>query len=333
MDITANLRSKKRTWLITGVAGFIGSNIAIFLTNHGQRVIGIDNFITGSKKNLRYFYKNQVKNFEFYEGDITNKSFCDKICKNVEIVLHQAALGSVPRSIENPLKTNLHNVNGFLNVLFYSKKHNIKKFVYASSSSVYGDSVILPKKEANLGNILSPYAATKRFNEIYSDIFKKVYNFDSVGLRYFNVFGKNQNPKGAYAAVIPKWLDAIENNKDINIYGNGNTTRDFCYIKNVVSANILASLQENKKIRNKVYNISCGSKISLNNLFKEMLKIYSTNGFNYKKKITYLPFRSGDIRHSQADISIAKKDLGYTPIYDVKRGLKELILERLKKFK
>jgi UDP-N-acetylglucosamine 4-epimerase len=333
MDIIANLRSKKRTWLITGAAGFIGSNIAIFLINHGQRVVGVDNFITGSKKNLKYFSKNQIKNFKFYEGDITNKNLCDNVCKNVEVVLHQAALGSVPRSIENPLKTNLHNVNGFLNILFYSKKHNIKKFVYASSSSVYGDSVLLPKKEANLGNILSPYAATKRFNEIYSDIFKKVYNFDTVGLRYFNVFGKNQNPKGAYAAVIPKWLDAIENNKDINIYGDGNTTRDFCYIKNVVSANILASLQEKKKIKNKVYNISCGSKISLNNLFKEMLKIYSINGFNYKKKLTYLPFRSGDIRHSQADISIAKKDLGYMPIYDVKSGLKELILERLKKFK
>lgn len=333
MDTALNLKSKKKTWLITGVAGFIGSNIASFLIKNNQRVIGVDNFITGSKKNLKEFSRNELKNFKFYEGDITNENFCDKVCKNVEIVLHQAAIGSVQRSIENPLKTNLHNVNGFLNVLFYAKKHKIKKFIYASSSSVYGDSVVLPKKEINLGSPLSPYAATKRFNEIYSDIFKKVYDFDTVGLRYFNVFGKNQNPNGVYAAVIPKWLDAIEKNKNINIYGDGNTSRDFCYIKNVVSANILAGLQDKKKIKHKIFNISCGSKISLNNLFKEMIKIYSIRGLNYKKKVTYLPSRRGDIYHSQADISLAKKDLNYIPMYNVRKGLKEFIFERLKNLK
>jgi UDP-N-acetylglucosamine 4-epimerase len=330
MDIVTNLASKKKTWLITGVAGFIGSNIASFLINHGQIVVGVDNFITGSKKNLEIFYKNKIKNFKFYQGDITSENFCEKVCKNVEIILHHAALGSVFRSVEDPLKTNLNNVNGFLNMLFYAKKYKISKFIYASSSSVYGDSAFLPKKETILGNVLSPYAATKRFNEIYSDVFKKVYDFDTIGLRYFNVFGKNQNPKGAYAAVIPRWLNAIEKNEAINIYGDGNTSRDFCYIKNVILANILAGLQNKHKIKNKIYNISCGSKLSLNNLFNYMVRFYSRYGFNYKKKVVYLPFRKGDIYHSQADITSARKDLNYMPIYDVKKGLEELIRIRLK---
>ena len=327
MNILNELK-QKRTWVITGVAGFIGSNLANYLISKNQKVIGVDNFITGSKKNIKLFEKE--KNFKFFKADILNEKVCEKICKGADIILHQAALGSIPRSIKSPIKSNLINVNGFLNMLFYAQKNRVDKFIYASSSSVYGDSKILPKQENNLGNLLSPYAATKKINEIYSEIFKRVYGYDSIGLRYFNVFGKNQNPNGAYAAVIPKWLDSIEKNKVIEIYGSGKTTRDFCYIQNVVNANILCALQPKKKIKHNVYNVACGSKISLKDLLNVIIRIYADCGIIYKKKPIYLPFRPGDIYKSQADISFAKKDLDYNPFYGVKTGLSELIRLRLK---
>ena len=242
---TKQLLSNPKKWLITGVAGFIGSNLLEFLLNIDQKVTGIDNFSTGFKRNLDEVKKSvgikKWKNFNFIEGDIRNASICNEICKKIDFILHQAALGSVPRSIEDPIKTNENNIDGFLNMLYASKKNNIENFVYAASSSTYGDSKNLPKKEDIIGAPLSPYAVTKYVNELYADVFFKCYNVNSIGLRYFNIFGKRQSPDGAYAAVIPKWFDAFIKSEQIYINGDGETSRDFCYIDNCVQANILAA--------------------------------------------------------------------------------------------
>lgn len=321
------IKNKKKRWLITGVAGFIGSNLLENLLKNNQKVLGIDNLATGSKKNLNLVRqsvgKKQWKNFMFIKKSIEDYDACIKVCKNIDYVLHQAAIGSVPRSIKDPVYTNKANVNGFLNMLTAAKNAKVKKFVYASSSSVYGNNLQLPKIEENIGDPLSPYAFTKQINEIYSDLFYKLYGLKTVGLRYFNVFGKNQNPNGSYAAVIPRWIISMIKNKKVNINGDGKTTRDFCYIDNVILANILSALSSN--VKQKVYNVANGNQISLIELFEEIKKNLKINGITYIKKPVYKKFREGDIRHSLANINKIKKDLKYKTLYNFNTGIKQLV--------
>ena len=326
--IILDIKKKPRTWLITGVAGFVGSNLLEYLLNINQKVIGIDNFITGYKFNLENVKSSVTlkkwKNFKFIKGDICNLKDCEKVLYKVDHVLHQAALGSVPRSIQNPIKTHNQNVNGFVNILVAAKNAGVKSFVYASSSSVYGDHKSLPKIEDRVGRLLSPYAATKFIDEIYSDVFFKVYNFKSIGLRYFNVFGKRQDPYGSYAAVIPKWINLMIQNKKVRINGDGRTSRDFCYIENVIKANILASLNK-KKVKYSVYNIAAGKRTSLNQLFIFIKNYISSNYNKYSLKPIKLKFRDGDIRHSHANINRAINLLNYFPSHDIKQGIKTTI--------
>lgn len=313
--------SKSYSWLITGVGGFIGSNILEILLENNQKVVGLDNFLTGYKSNiesvLNSIDSSLKKNFTFIEGDIRSLEDCKKALKGIDFVLHQAALGSVPRSIANPLDTNDVNVSGFLNIIHSSKEAGVKKFVYASSSSVYGDSDILPKREQYIGNPLSPYAVSKRTNELYAHAFSKCYGMPTIGLRYFNVFGYRQDPKSRYAAVIPLWIGSLLNGKDVYINGDGENTRDFCYIDNVVQANILAALTKNNDANNKIYNVAYGETTSLNQLFdllKDILNIKNAQPI-------YRDFREGDVRESLADISDAKKYFGYFPNFSIKEGL------------
>jgi len=329
-EIKQELLTKQKIWLVTGVAGFIGSNLAEQLLKLNQRVVGLDNFATGYKHNLEHIKnsvsENQWKNFVFTEGDITDYKTCIKITKNVDIVLHQAALGSVPRSIDNPVSSNASNVSGFLNMLTASKDNGVKRFVYASSSSVYGDSTELPKVESRIGNLLSPYAVTKYVNELYMGVFYKCYGFESIGLRYFNVFGKRQDPNGAYAAVMPKWISQMLNGEDVYINGDGETSRDFTYIDNVVQANILAGTTTNPLSFAKAYNTAAGGRETLNNLFLAIKNELEAKLPDLKiKNPIYRDFRAGDIRHSNANIDSAKELLGYTPTHTLELGLKESI--------
>lgn len=333
--IVSQLSSKQFTWLITGVGGFIGSNLLEELLLHNQKVIGIDNFETGFEGNLEEV-KNivssaQWKNFTFHKLDINNFSQILPLFKNVDYVLHQAALGSVPRSIKNPLKTNETNISGFLNVIESARVHNVRAFIYAASSSTYGDHKDLPKKEHLIGKPLSPYAITKYANELYAGVFSQCYGMNVVGLRYFNVFGKRQDPNGAYAAVIPKWIGAILNNQDVYINGDGSTTRDFCYIKNAIQANLLSALYFSKLEKASVFNIAFGQANSLDRLFKNISTIFKSHGINHAKDPIYRDFRAGDIKDSLADISLAKKYINYDPLYDLKSGLEETIDWFLKK--
>lgn len=329
-EIKQELLTKQKIWLVTGVAGFIGSNLAEQLLKLNQRVVGLDNFATGYKHNLEHI-KNSVsedqwENFVFTEGDITDYKTCIKITKNVDIVLHQAALGSVPRSIDNPVSSNASNVSGFLNILTAAKDNGVKRFVYASSSSVYGDSTELPKVESRIGNLLSPYAVTKYVNELYMGVFYKCYGFESIGLRYFNVFGKRQDPNGAYAAVMPKWISQMLNGEDVYINGDGETSRDFTYIDNVVQANILAGTTTNPLSFAKAYNTAAGGRETLNNLFLAIKNELEVKLPDLKiKNPIYRDFRAGDIRHSNANIDSAKELLGYTPTHTLELGLKESI--------
>ena len=327
-SIRESLQSKKSVWLVTGAAGFIGSNLVEELLTLNQEVIGIDNFLTGKKINLDLIKiaqpKNFKNNFSFYEIDITNADQLNELPK-IDYVLHQAALGSVPRSIENPIDTNHNNVTGFLNMLVFAKNQNIEKFIYASSSSVYGDHPELPKIEEQTGNLLSPYALSKKVNEQYAEVFSRVYKIKTVGLRYFNVFGPRQDPNGQYAAVIPKWINATIQNKPITINGDGSTSRDFCYIKNVIQANILAALGDMPDKNAGIYNISCGGQTTLNELAKFIQDEVALYVKNLKSEILYQDFRKGDIKHSIADISMASKFLGYDPEYDFESGMKETI--------
>jgi UDP-N-acetylglucosamine 4-epimerase len=310
-------------WLVTGAAGFIGSNIVKKLINDGQEVLGLDNLSNGDYSNIEEFRNS----FEFYEGDIRNPAACEFLCNQVDYVLHQAALTSVPRSIKEPINVNDNNVTGFLNILYAAKEAGVKKFVYASSSSVYGDNEDLPKIEGLIGKQLSPYAATKRVNEIYASVFNNVYGIDTIGLRYFNVYGPNQKFSGPYATVIPIWCKALIKNEDAFIFGDGTTSRDFCYVEDVVQANILAAKSSLKG--SYVFNVAVGDTTSLNDLF-ELIK--NKLGKPDIKPI-YKDFRPGDIKHSLASIINIEAYLGYDSQYKLNDGLNKAIEWYKKKLK
>jgi UDP-N-acetylglucosamine 4-epimerase len=329
--LTAELKSDRRRWLVTGAAGFIGSNLVEALLKLDQDVVGLDNFSTGFHKNFERIIplvsKAQWARFSFIEGDIRQMNVCRDAADGADYVLHQAALGSVPRSVKDPNTSNESNVSGFLNMIVASRDANVRQFVYASSSSVYGDHPDLPKVEDKIGNVLSPYAATKKFNEIYADIFARSYNFNPIGLRYFNVFGPRQDPDGAYAAVIPKWVAAILRNEKVSIFGDGETSRDFCYILNVIQANLLAATTQNEDARNQVYNVAVGDRTTLNELYGHILDgLRKRDSSLPEQKPDYKDFRVGDVRHSLADVSKAKTLLGYEPTHTIAQGL-ELALD------
>ena len=324
-ELRARLIAQPKTWLVTGVAGFIGSNLLETLLTLNQRVVGLDNFSTGYHHNLdevkSIVSSEQWANFFFIEGDICTLLDCQKACQGVDYVLHQAALGSVPRSIADPITINTNNVDGFLNMLVAARDAQVQRFVYAASSSTYGDHPSLPKLEANIGKPLSPYAVTKLVNELYADVFARNYNFNTIGLRYFNIFGKRQDPNGAYAAVIPKWTASLLHGEEIFINGDGETSRDFCYVDNAVQANLLAATVQNPAALNQVYNIALGDKTSLNDLYKLIVQSLSQYIVLPPTKLSYRDFRVGDIRHSLADISKAKNLLCYVPTMRVGAGV------------
>ncbi len=337
------IESDPKTWLVTGNAGFIGSNLTEFLLKHNQKVVGLDNFSTGYQHNiddvLAQVGEEAAKNFTFIEGDIADFETCVKACEGVDIVLHQAALGSVPRSIADPVTSNRSNVTGFLNMLTAAKDAGIKRFVYASSSSVYGDSEELPKVEERTGNLLSPYAAMKMTNELYAGVFKRTYDMETLGLRYFNVFGRRQDPDGAYAAVIPKWVGSLLEGEDVYINGDGETSRDFTYIDNVIQMNLLAGTTDNTEAFGEAFNVAVGGRNTLNELYNlikdELNKTINQNAINNKpstinqgainKSPIYRDFRPGDIRHSNANISKAQNFVGYVPTHDIYQGMEEAI--------
>lgn len=327
-DLCANLRAAPRTWLITGVAGFIGSNLLETLLGLDQNVVGLDNFATGHRHNLERVQAlvspAQWQRFRFQEGDICDPAACARAAEGVDYVLHQAALGSVPRSLENPQRTNETNITGFLNMLTASRDAKVKRFVYAASSSTYGDHPGLPKVEDLIGKPLSPYAVTKYVNELYADVFARCYGTESIGLRYFNVFGPRQDPDGAYAAVIPKWYGALLREEQVFINGDGETSRDFCYIANVVQANLLAATSSNPAAVNQVYNVALGDRTTLNELFGLIReRVAQARPAAAKAVVELRPFRAGDVRHSQADISKLSTLLGYVPTHRVAQGLDE----------
>jgi UDP-N-acetylglucosamine 4-epimerase len=324
-QIKAKLVLSPKTWLITGVAGFIGSNLLEHLLKLNQTVIGLDNFATGHQHNLDevkgLVSNEQWQGFTFLEGDIRNYHDCEKsLTYSVDYVLHQAALGSVPRSIADPLTTNATNITGYLNMLQAAKVANVKSFTYAASSSTYGDHPALPKVEENIGNPLSPYAVTKYVNELYASVYARTYGFKTIGLRYFNVFGKRQDPDGAYAAVIPKWTAAMVKNDKIFINGDGETSRDFCFIENVVQMNILAATAKDEA-KDEVYNVAVGDRTTLNELFLAIKNALIKNDISIDNGPIYREFRSGDVRHSQADISKAKNKLEYSPQFNICQGI------------
>jgi UDP-N-acetylglucosamine 4-epimerase len=324
--IKEKLLKKPRKWLITGVAGFIGSNLLETLLKLNQVVIGLDNFATGHEHNLSevrgLVTTAQWANFTFIAGDIRTLETCRTACRGVNFVLHQAALGSVPRSIEDPIVTNESNITGFLNMLVAARDAAVARFVYAASSSTYGDHPGLPKVEETIGKPLSPYAVTKYVNELYSDVFARAYGFNTIGLRYFNVFGQRQDPNGAYAAVVPKWFAGLIKDEPVYINGDGETSRDFCYIDNCMQANLLAALSSDAKSLNQVYNIAYGERTTLNELF-QLIRNRVARVYPQVKgtEPVFREFRPGDVRHSLADITKAKKLLGYYPEFSVKNGL------------
>ena len=342
-DLQAQLITSPCTWLVTGVAGFIGSNLLETLLKLNQRVVGLDNFATGHQRNLdevqTLVTPQQWSNFQFINGDIRNLADCqiamhyrhpresgdpgphaDSI--PVDYVLHQAALGSVPRSVADPITTNATNISGFLNMLVAARDAKVKRFVYAVSSSTYGDHPALPKVEDTIGKPLSPYAVTKYVNELYADVFCKTYGLESIGLRYFNVFGPRQDPNGAYAAVIPKWISSMIKNEPIYINGDGETSRDFCFVNNAVQANLLAAKTPNQDAINQVYNVAVGDRTTLNELYAQLLQNLLPHYLNLDGvKPIYRDFRAADVRHSLADISKAATRLGYAPTQRIGQGL------------
>lgn len=326
-SLKQQLKAEPKIWLVTGVAGFIGSNLLETLLQLDQRVVGLDNFATGHQRNL-----NEVRSlvspaqwarFCFIEGDIRQLEDCRRACAGVDHVLHQAALGSVPRSLADPITSNATNIDGFLNVLVAARDAQVGSFVYAASSSTYGDHPALPKVEDVIGKPLSPYAVTKYVNELYADVFARAYGFTTIGLRYFNVFGKRQDPNGAYAAVIPKWTAAMIQGEDVFINGDGETSRDFCYVNNAVQANLLASTTTDDAARNQAYNVAVGDRTTLNQLFEALRKALTDNGERYDKAPIYRDFRAGDVRHSQADVGKAQRLLGYAPSHSIWDGIHE----------
>lgn len=319
-QLQVELRQAPKTWLVTGVAGFIGSNLLETLLGLDQQVIGLDNFATGYQRNLdevqSLVSSAQWGNFKFIQGDIRQLSDCMQACDRVDHVLHQAALGSVPRSLVDPLATNETNVSGFLNMLVAARDAKVRSFTYAASSSTYGDHPALPKVEENIGNPLSPYAVTKYVNELYASVFASSYGFKAIGLRYFNVFGPRQDPNGAYAAVIPKWTYALLKGESVFINGDGETSRDFCYVSNAVQANLLAACYGSNSV-NSIYNVAVGDRTTLNQLFYMMAQILELD----RVVPEYRDFRAGDVRHSQASIEKIIKSLDYCPTHKIKDGL------------
>lgn len=326
--LKADLRAAPKTWLVTGVAGFIGSNLLEALLKLDQRVVGLDNFETGFRKNLErvqaLVLPEQWERFRFYEGDIRDFDSCRRAVEGVDFVLHEAALGSVPRSLENPIRTNETNISGFLNMLVASRDAKVKRFVYAASSSTYGDHPGLPKIEDRIGKPLSPYAVTKYVNELYADVFGRCYGVETIGLRYFNVFGPRQDPQGAYAAVIPKWFGSMLSGQPVYINGDGETSRDFCYIANVVQVNLLAATAQHPEAANQIYNVALGDRTTLNELFQAIRGLIAERRPELAiAPPVYRDFRAGDVRHSQADITKARERLGYAPTHRVPQGLAE----------
>ncbi len=319
------LPRQPKAWLITGVAGFIGSNLLETLLKLDQKVVGLDNFATGYQKNLdevqRLVSPEQWARFKFIEGDIRNLETCHQACAGIDYVLHQAALGSVPRSLDNPIATNETNVSGFLNMLVAARDAKVNSFTYAASSSTYGDHPALPKQEDNIGKPLSPYAVTKYVNELYADVFARCYGFNTIGLRYFNVFGPRQDPDGAYAAVIPKWAAALLKHETVYINGDGETSRDFCFVNNAVQANLLAATITNTDALNQVYNVAVGDRTTLNTLFDLLRNNLVAHGVSANVQPQYRGFRAGDVQHSQADISKANRLLGYKPTHHIAQGI------------
>jgi len=323
--LQARLANEQHTWLVTGVAGFIGSNLLEGLLKLNQRVVGLDNFATGYQRNLdevrSLVTPSQWKNFSFLQGDIRSLEDCRQACEGVEYVLHQAALGSVPRSLADPITTNAVNIGGQLNMLVAARDANVQSFTYAASSSTYGDHPALPKIEDRIGKPLSPYAVTKYVNELYADVFLSSYGFSSTGLRYFNVFGRRQNPNGAYAAVIPKWASSLLKGEPIYINGDGESSRDFCYIDNAVQANLLAACRRSDVPHSDVLNVAVGGRTTLNSLFFLLRDALLKEGVSPDVSPIYRGFRAGDVRHSQAAIDKAKKILGYWPTHSLEQGI------------
>ena len=329
-QLRQELTARPARWLVTGVAGFIGSNLLETLLGLGQQVTGLDNFSTGHRPNLEDVRARvtpaQWVNFRFIEGDIRDLAACRDACTGVDYVLHEAALGSVPRSIEDPLLTNAANIDGFLNMLVAARDAGVKRFAYAASSSTYGDHPDLPKVEEKIGKPLSPYAVTKYVNELYADVFARCYGLQTVGLRYFNVFGPRQDPNGAYAAVIPRWIARMIGNQPVEIFGDGETFRDFCYVENVLQANLLAATASDPAAVNRVYNVALGDRTTLNELF-EMIRVLLAERYAHLEhfKPVYRDFRAGDVRYSQADIGKARSLLGYAPTHRVAEGMRAAI--------
>ena len=323
--VCAQLQQAPKTWLVTGVAGFIGSNLLETLLKLNQKVVGLDNFATGHQHNLDEVQglvsAEQWANFRFIEGDIRNFGDCQNACTGVDYVLHEAALGSVPRSIADPILTNSANITGFLNMLVAARDAQVSSFTYAASSSTYGDHPALPKVEENIGKPLSPYAVTKYVNELYADVFAKTYGFKAIGLRYFNVFGQRQDPNGAYAAVIPKWTSSMIAGEDVFINGDGETSRDFCFIDNTVQANILAATTQDEAAKNQVYNVAVGDRTTLNELYRAIQVALAENQVNFERDPVYREFRAGDVRHSQASIAKIQQHLGYAPQFKIAEGI------------
>lgn len=322
--VCEQLQQAPKTWLITGVAGFIGSNLLETLLKLNQNVVGLDNFTTGHQHNLDEVQSlvtaEQWAKFRFIEGDIRKFEDCQKACVGVDYVLHEAALGSVPRSIADPITTNDTNISGFLNMLTAARDAHVSSFTYAASSSTYGDHPGLPKVEENIGNPLSPYAVTKYVNELYADVFARSYGFKAIGLRYFNVFGQRQDPNGAYAAVIPKWTASMIAGEDVYINGDGETSRDFCFIDNTVQANILAATASDEA-KNQVYNVAVGDRTTLNDLYRAIQVALATNDVHFERDPIYREFRAGDVRHSQASIAKIEHGLGYAPQFKIAEGI------------
>jgi UDP-N-acetylglucosamine/UDP-N-acetylgalactosamine 4-epimerase len=329
-QVMQELRALPRTWLVTGAAGFIGSNLVEHLLRLGQEVVGLDNFATGYRRNLEEVHRcvgaEAWSRFRFIEGDIRDLATCHEACRGVDHVLHHAALGSVPRSIDDPIATNQANVDGFLHMLVAARDAGVERFVYAASSSTYGDHPGLPKVEDRIGKPLSPYAVTKYVNELYAGVFERTYGIRTIGLRYFNVFGRRQDPDGAYAAVIPRWVGSLLGGEICRINGDGETSRDFCYIDNVVQANLLAATVVDPGATDQVYNVACGERTTLNALFRMIRDGLAGHAPELARaEPEYAPFRPGDVRHSLADIGRIRERLGYVPSHSVARGLAEAL--------